>query len=87
MVMDKESHWAGVRAVSICAPTESVRYTEKINVTSTALKAAEPQSHMAQEKTVSLSVRLAESGTLSIAGLVIATYPKAAATLMQRNGD
>ena len=42
---------------------------------------------MAQEKTVSVSVRLAESGTLSIAGLVIATYPKAAATLTQRNGD
>lgn len=29
------------------APTESVRYTEKMNVTNTALNAAEPQSHKA----------------------------------------
>src|SRR5699024_6602230 len=75
-VMATDSHCAGVREASICAPTESVRQTAKINVTSTALNAAEPQPHMAQEKTVSLSVRLAASGTFSKAGPVIAVNPK-----------
>src|SRR5699024_1152686 len=74
-VMATDSHCAGVREESICAPTELVRYTAKINVTSTALNAAEPQSHMAQEKTVSLSVRLAELGKFFNAWLVISPNP------------
>src|SRR5699024_8181208 len=84
-VMATDSHCAGVREESTCAPTESVRYTAKINVTSTALNAADPQSHMAQEKTVSLSVRLAESGTFSNAGLVIALNPRLHSSIARRN--
>ena len=84
-VIATDSHCAGVREESICAPTESVRYTAKINVTSTALNAAEPQSHMAQEKTVSLSVRLAELGKFSNAGLVIAPNPRLHSSIALRN--
>src|SRR5699024_11405155 len=50
-VIATESHCAGVREESTCAPTESVRYTAKINVTSTALNAADPQSHIDRKST------------------------------------
>src|SRR5690625_3644457 len=44
--MEIESHVAAENGPSRSAPTESVRYTENTKVTITALKAADPQSHM-----------------------------------------